>query len=205
MATATDTDDLPDLWERQPGETAKAYDQFCTYRDLGRGRTLAKVAEILARNTSWIRTVAAQRDWVRRASAWDREQDQVFSMSLVDRRRVMAERHASLASAFLNKVVQRLTTLEVNKLTPADTVRWLEVATKLERQALGAPTEHVQHTGPGGGPLEVAHLNDEQRRARLAELSAEVQRRLGVDGDLGGDPGGEAPAPAEDAGDGVAP
>ena len=180
MTVRTSTEEeFPDLWERQPGETSKQYDQFCVYRDLGRSRTMAKVAEMLAKAPGWIRTVAARLDWVRRAHAWDREQDRMFSMSLIDRRRDMSERHARLATAFQNKIVQRLQTLDVAKMSAADLARWLEVATKLERQALGAPTEHVQHTGPDGGPVEVAHLTDDQRRARLAELSAEVQRRLG--------------------------
>lgn len=175
-------DDLPDLWERQPYETAKQFDQFVVYRDMGRVRTLTLAAQTLGRNATWIRTVAADKDWVRRAGAWDREQDRMFALSLTDRRRSMIDRHAELAIAFLETVAARLKSmaeLDVAKISPADLARWLEVATKLERQALGEPTEHVQHTGPGGGPLEVAFLDDDQRRIRLAELSAEVQRRLG--------------------------
>jgi hypothetical protein len=37
-------------WERQPGESGKAFSAFCHYRDLGRDRSLAKVAESLSVN-----------------------------------------------------------------------------------------------------------------------------------------------------------
>ena len=35
----------PDLWERQQGESTKAYEAFSIYRDMGYQRSLSKVAE----------------------------------------------------------------------------------------------------------------------------------------------------------------
>jgi ethanolamine ammonia-lyase large subunit len=53
----------------------------------------------------------------------------------------MQERHASIASEALDRVVERLKSIQSEELTPADTAKWLEVATKIERLSRGEPTE----------------------------------------------------------------
>jgi len=62
-------------FERQDGETVKAFEAFKVYRDLGPERSLAKVAEIrYGKTTSNARQVArwsSRFDWVERAAAWD--------------------------------------------------------------------------------------------------------------------------------------
>ena len=35
----------PEVWERQEGETAQAFQAFAAYRDMGAERSLAKVAQ----------------------------------------------------------------------------------------------------------------------------------------------------------------
>lgn len=176
-------EDLPELWERQPGESSVAFSQFVEYLRMGRVRTLAKAAENLTRSPGHIRNVAAEKDWVRRAEAWDVEQDRLWELEQAAARRAMAKYHARLASNILGKVATRLqdmTVEEVGKLTPRELAHWLEVGTKLERQARGEPTEHVQLTGRNGGPLELdlSKLTEEERNARMVELRAELDRRL---------------------------
>ena len=38
-------------WERQEGETSRAYEAFSAYRDLGSARSLAKVGQLLGKST----------------------------------------------------------------------------------------------------------------------------------------------------------
>jgi hypothetical protein len=174
-----------DPWERQPGESALAYGQYCMYRDMGRTRTLAQAAELLTRSHPYLRAVAAAGHWADRAAAWDREQDRIYTEQLTQRRRDMAERHAKIATGFLGKVVTRLTSLDPGELTAADLVRMTDLAAKLERAAFGEPTSTVAVVGPTGQPLEVADLagmSAQQREARLVELRDELSRRLAAMG-----------------------
>ena len=53
----------------------------------------------------------------------------------------MVERHAKLAMAFQQRIEERLKKINPEELGPADLVRWLDVATKLERLSRGEPTE----------------------------------------------------------------
>jgi len=46
-----------DLWERQPGESAQAYEAFAIYRDMGSNRSLRVVAEQLSKSDTLIKDI----------------------------------------------------------------------------------------------------------------------------------------------------
>jgi hypothetical protein len=119
---------------------------------------------------------------VQRTQAFDREQDRIYSEGLAERRRDMADRHARIAGALQAKIVARLQALDASKLTPADISRWLEVATRVERLALGLPDSTTAHTGPDGGPIqaEVTAMPEDQRAAFFRALISEAQARAGL-------------------------
>lgn len=62
-------------WEKQPGETSKAYRAFCIYRDAGPDkRTHEYVREELGKSpgyTRWLEEWSSKHDWVDRAHAYD--------------------------------------------------------------------------------------------------------------------------------------
>lgn len=172
-----------DPWDRQPGEPETAYGYFVHYRDLGRTRTVAQVADRVNRSRNYVHNLAAARGWVRRAQAWDREQDRLYSERLVVRRLEMADRHARLAVAVQNLLVQRLQNIRPEQLTAGDVARWLEVATRLERLALGMPETTTGVTGGDGGPIEmeVTGMSDSEREAFFRALVAEAAARAGME------------------------
>lgn len=77
-------------WEKQPGETAKAYQAFCVYRDLGAGRSLSIAYERTGKGRSktgersgkteaprlWERW-SSKYQWVERSQAYDRHIEQI--------------------------------------------------------------------------------------------------------------------------------
>lgn len=171
-----------DPWDRQPGETALRYTQFRTFLDDGRGRTLRKAAETLARHPSYVRAVAAAYRWVERVEAFDRHRDELHEKVWLEERRKAAENDARLLNAATAKVAQRLTTLLPEELEPADLVRMLDVVMRHRRGLFGDPALTVAVTGPAGDPLtaqmaELTAMTADQRRTAIAQLAAMVQRR----------------------------
>ena len=166
-------------WERHCNETAKAFEAFAVYRDLGLARSLALVAQKLGKSRALIDRWSARHGWVERAAAWDVEQDRTFRTEVERARRNAARQQAKLASAFLAKVLQRLDTIQATDLSPTELIRWFEVAARVERAALGMDGR-VEMTGSDGGPIQVEPLSAEDRRSRLRELTEEATRRLGV-------------------------
>src|SRR5262245_8359076 len=98
-------------WDQMPGESDIAYGQFCRYRDMGRDRTVAKVAFALQRSPGHLNNQAHDWRWVARARAFDAELDRQFAARAVAARMAMAERHGALAADVLAKVHARLLTV----------------------------------------------------------------------------------------------
>ncbi|BCJ61548.1 hypothetical protein [Micromonospora endophytica] len=182
-------------WDRQDREPEKAYGYFVLYRDLGRTRTVAKVATEVNKSRDYLHKLATAWKWVQRAQAWDREEDRLYVEGLAEQRRDMAKRHARISSALQAKIVARLQTIDASKLSPGDIARWLEVATRVERLALGLPDSTTSHTGPDGGPIraEVEQMSAAQRGDFFRALMAEAAARAGQGSPTSGsgDPAGD--------------
>lgn len=168
-------------WDRQKSEPETAYAYYLLYRDIGRTRTVARVATEVHKSRDYLHKLATRWRWVPRAQAWDREEDRLYVEGLAEHRRDMATRHARIASALQAKVVARLQSLDTARLTPSDIARWLEVATRVERLALGLPDSTTAHTGPDGGPIraEVEQMTEQQRADFFRKLMAEAAARAG--------------------------
>ncbi|MEU8387512.1 hypothetical protein [Micromonospora sp. NPDC048843] len=123
------------------------------YRYLGRTRTAAKVATEVNKSRDYLHKLASIWKWVQRAQTWDRDEDRLYAEGLAEQRRNMARRQARIASTLQATLVTRLQALDASKLGPGDIARWLEVATRVERLALGLPDSTTAHTGPDGRPI----------------------------------------------------
>jgi hypothetical protein len=152
----------PAPWEKQAGESARAFGAYCVYRDLGPRRSLGAAAEkfygraaaALERQLDkWSRTFR----WVERAKAWDQHLDAEARRAQEEARREMVERHVKEARTLQGKALERLRSLRPEELGPADLLRYFVEATKLERLALGEPdsVQRQELTGRGGSPLHL--------------------------------------------------
>lgn len=88
-------------WERQPGESQRAFAAFAVYRDLGPSRSISAVARITGRTRSLIGDWSARYRWVERAAAFDREEDRRRIEAHFAEAERMAARHAQTAQLFV--------------------------------------------------------------------------------------------------------
>ena len=172
---------MPQPWERQPGETSKAYAAFCRYRKLPpEKRSLAlviparqnggKVGKKPAHSVQeWSRTF----DWVARAAAYDDHLDALVRAKLEHQRLEMAERQAAVARAMLDKAKQRIESIDLSSLLPQDVARWVDVATKTERLALGEPTDNVREEVHGSIDLGVVEQYTAEELQEIASFERE--------------------------------
>lgn len=74
-------------YNRLPDETAKAYEAFSVYRDMGMERTKEAVSEKLSKSGTLIRRWASKYNWDDRVLDWDAEQDLLRQKEAIAARR----------------------------------------------------------------------------------------------------------------------
>lgn len=137
------------LWERQPGESAKAYEAFSTYRDMGSDRSLAKVGQALGKSKAMMEKWSSAHNWVERAKAWDVEQDRILQKQQMDDIKKMRKRHATIGESMLIKAAQALKKIPIEKITPQDISRMVDVGSKLERISRGDVGDVIEERNGG--------------------------------------------------------
>ena len=188
-------------WDIQPGETAKAFHAFSHYRDMPPAdRSIDTAhAEHLARcegrkrrgkrgSNRW-QSWSPKHDWVSRATAHDAD----LSHQRRDRRaRELEEaqdRAAKIAHSALDRLDERLQTLDIMQIPAAVLDRWLKTLTDVELKALGHQDKvALEHSGKDGGPIQtdmkviLDALNDPEARDALDALSRRLESQSGGDG-----------------------
>lgn len=136
-----------DPWERQDGESAKAYEAFQLYRDASPSdRSLRKLAEQIGKSRTLIERWSSGHEWGERVAAWDAHNDAIRRAAMAAEAQMMGERHARLARRVLDMVAEKLESIDPTDLPPAQLSRLIDTASKLERLALGEPSERVETT-----------------------------------------------------------
>ena len=192
--------DQPLPWERQPGETVKAFQAFRAYRDLEPRDRSVLAAYRLAKGKPTARQAAgiwnrwcAEHRWVERAHAYDLHREALERAAREDMWRVRAAQVADtewdLAQQLIARaqemlrlplVEQRLERdgrtiiVKPTRWTAADVRGYLELASRLMRLATGKPTDQQALTGADGEPLlpglNLRGLTDDEIATLLALL-----------------------------------
>lgn len=124
-------------WERQEGESARAFEAFAKYRDMGASRNLRAVGQEVGKSRGTIEKWSSLWKWVDRSAAWDAEQDRIARQEQINEIKKMRKRHADLATAMLVKSAKALQRIPDDEIRAGDISRMVDVASKLERISRG--------------------------------------------------------------------
>lgn len=141
-------------WERQKGESEKAFEAFAIYRDMGEKRTFTAVAEKLQKSSSLIRRWKDRWEWVERVRAYDNELEKEARAKVVKDRKDMTDRHIGIAMQLQKKALEALKGLSVEDMSPKDIKEFIKMATDLER--LNRTLEEESSKGKGDEPASLA-------------------------------------------------
>lgn len=146
------------LWERQTGETDKAFQAFGIYRDMGPGRSMEAVGKAQGKSRKSIEPWSVTWGWGERASAWDdecdRNQRKRDELERAQTLRKMREGHVKAGQAMqqvAGLALQKKFTEEsagsaknLEDLSAGDIARLMDTGVKLELRARGEATERVE-------------------------------------------------------------
>jgi hypothetical protein len=155
------TDELPDPWTRQKGETPQAFYCFEIYLDQETPRGLARVVSESGRSKPLIERWSARWAWRERARMWDvHKQEEIRraqvkdAVSMARRQAVEAAGYQRVLAAPMIVLVERLETAigqaELQALSIGDLMTLTMLTAKLwpaiaraEREARGAPIQDL--------------------------------------------------------------
>lgn len=199
------------IWERLDGETPRAYDRFCIYRDMGVQRSIDGVGRQLGHKSAtgqislWSREYA----WYKRAQAYDAYLE--HQARIAHEQEIMEARRqwARDAEVIRQKSMDRVQDPFSPTFTAIEAVTAWEKASKQWREAMGVPSvdkvdkKVVEISGPNGSTiaLDVNHGLDPDIRQRLlgdGEISrafnlllSKLSTRTGADESSGSDDAGQ--------------
>jgi hypothetical protein len=151
-------------WERQPGETAKAFLAFAVYRDMLDGRTIAKTAEALTETSagegrtpeqvaSVLRQWAVKHDWQRRAELYDVWRDRRYLERRESERERLLDELGQVGGTLIGAGITRLNgrpaseqskavgALDLNDASAGDVVKLVREGSRLKLRAAGMPID----------------------------------------------------------------
>jgi hypothetical protein len=168
------------VYDRQVGESDKAFEAFTVYRDMGANRSHDAVAQKLSKSSTIISRWASQHGWRERVSAYDDYMDaqarKKFEADAIKRKVDMLKRHALTGKILQQKGVDYLSSKGVDR--SSDAVAAIKAGVTIERQSEGLP-EYM---------MEIVNADDNEIARQYAALLAS----------LGNEPDADSPSETPD-------
>ncbi len=120
-------------WERQPGESAQAYEAFKIYCELGEERSTRAVGQKCIKSVSLILRWSSKWNWVDRARDYDNELRRQKLRAEKEAYRKMKQRHIGMAIQLQQKAFDALKKLNPEDLSPKEIREFLKLGAELER------------------------------------------------------------------------
>jgi hypothetical protein len=160
------------IWDQQIDESSKAFEAFCTYRDMGIGRSLRKLSKMTNCHLSTLGEHSKKYDWQSRVIAWDAHLDKISQhnqsaeLKEMKRRQIeLAIRAQEAAAKGLELFLAELTKNPKLICKPEGLAKLLDSGCRLESLNRDEPEQS----------LEISHHQDFDR---LEEAELETMRYL---------------------------
>ena len=129
-------------WERQPGESARAFEAFQHYRDAGADRSNAKTGQALGKSKTLIDSWSSRWEWVRRVEMFDAFEDEALRKANLAERRRMMRRISGQAMLMQKIALNAFKKLGDNpNLSPSEATHLVDVGARLEMRSRGMPED----------------------------------------------------------------
>ncbi|MGP1594859.1 MAG: hypothetical protein ACTTH8_06405 [Treponema sp.] len=169
---------MAEKWEQQENESAKQYEYFKTFLDLGALRTIPKVQEKCSKSASYLSKLSVQNNWIARADAYDRYIDEITRLENIEAIKKANKENIQLAQA-IKFIVGKKAQLLINKIKEAGSdpdslaevineLSWnilpqlANMAVEVERKAYGMNDEIlcISLGNNAGSDIELVNLFD---------------------------------------------
>lgn len=124
-------------WDRQKGESEKAYEAFAVYRDMGEERTVSAVVKKLEKSRTLIDRWKKNYQWEERVRLYDNWLEKKARQKVVKNRQDMIDRHIQIAQNLQGKAMSALQNADSDRMSFKDIREILKIATELERVTQG--------------------------------------------------------------------
>lgn len=121
-------------WERQEGESVKAFEAFTVYLEMGDERSLRAVGQRLGKSRALMERWSRTYQWVERVASYDADVQRKAHAKAVDKRRKMVDRHINIALKMQEKALKALEQMDPADIDPKNLIAMLREATKLEQE-----------------------------------------------------------------------
>lgn len=143
-------------WERQPKESAQAYEAFDLYLKMGTERSCRKVAQELSKSDTIIRRWSSAWSWQKRVRDHDTELARIEFAEAQKAVKKMRERQIQTAMLLQKKAVKALDKLKAETLTPQEILRFISEGAKLETANRAAEAQQVAEAAGEGQAASLA-------------------------------------------------
>ncbi|MCM1167696.1 MAG: hypothetical protein NC401_17050 [Ruminococcus sp.] len=124
-------------WERQPGESAQAFEAFDLYCKMGEERSIRAVGQRLDKSRTQIGKWSSRWNWVSRARDYDNEIKRQEIQAEKKAFQTMRKRQIGMAVQFQKKAFEALQNLPIEALTPKDIKEFMKLGAEMERANMG--------------------------------------------------------------------
>lgn len=161
-------------WERQQGESVKAFEAFSCYLDMGEDRSIRAVAEKLHKSSTLIGRWSRTYGWVERVAAHTNDVQRAAHEAALKKSREMAVRHIRTALSLQEKAVEALAKTKPEAIDPKTILAFIREATRLERDTRAAVVrDTLPEAERTGGQSSLADIITEAWKRRTENDSAE--------------------------------